>query len=59
MRLTTVLCKQHIERMFKKHWRIQRKRVPVVSKAEGTMEALGIPVYDANDIIEEKREFVP
>jgi large subunit ribosomal protein L37 len=45
--------------MFKKHWRIQRKRVPLVSKAESTMEALGIPVCDANDIIEEKREFVP
>jgi hypothetical protein len=44
--------------MFKKHWRFQRKRVPIVSKAEGAMEALGIPVYDANDIIEEKHEFV-
>jgi hypothetical protein len=59
MRLTTVLCKQHIGRMFKKHWRIQRKRVPIVSQAEGALEALGIPVYDANDIIEEKRVFVP
>jgi hypothetical protein len=45
--------------MFKKHWRIQGKRVPVVTRAESAMEALGIPVYDANDIIEEKREFVP
>jgi hypothetical protein len=44
--------------MFKRHWRIQRKRVPFVSRAESVLEALGIPVYDANDI-EEKREFVP
>lgn len=58
MRLTTVLCKQHIGRMFKKHWRLQRKRVPIVTQAEGAVEAKGIPVYDANDIIEEKREFV-
>jgi hypothetical protein len=44
--------------MFKKHWRIQRKRVPIVSEAEGAMEAIGVPVYDANDIVEEKRELV-
>jgi hypothetical protein len=44
--------------MFKKHWRLQRKRVPIVTQAEGAVEAKGIPVYDANDIIEEKREFV-
>jgi hypothetical protein len=45
--------------MFKRHWRLQRKRVPIVTGAESAMEARGIPVCDATDIIEEKREFVP
>lgn len=58
MRLTTVLCKQHIERMFKKHWRLQKARVPHLTEAESEMEARGIPVYEPDDIIEERREFM-
>ncbi|PNF38453.1 hypothetical protein B7P43_G04033 [Cryptotermes secundus] len=58
MRLTAVLCKQHIERMFKKHWRLQKTRVPYPTEAESEMEARGIPIYEPNDIIEERREFV-
>lgn len=58
MRLTTVLCKQHIGRMFKKHWRIQSKRVPFVTEAEAEMQARGIPVYEPNDILEEHRQLV-
>jgi hypothetical protein len=45
--------------MFKKHWRLQKTRVPLVSKAESEMDAMGIPVYEPDDIIlEEKHEFV-
>lgn len=58
MRLTAVLCKQHIERMFKKHWRLQKTRVPHPTEAASEMEARGIPIYEPNDIIEERREFV-
>lgn len=58
MRVTSVLCKQHIERMFKKHWRIQKTRVPCPTEAESEMEARGIPVYEPEDIIEEKHEYV-
>lgn len=55
MRLTTVLCRQHIGRMFKTHWRLQRKRVPIITEANSEMEARGIPVYEPNDIIEEHK----
>jgi hypothetical protein len=44
--------------MFKKHWRIQSKRVPFVTEAEAEMQARGIPVYEPNDILEEHRQLV-
>jgi hypothetical protein len=41
--------------MFKTHWRLQRKRVPIITEANSEMEARGIPVYEPNDIIEEHK----
>jgi hypothetical protein len=44
--------------MFKKHWRLQKTRILHLTEAESEMEARGIPVYEPDDITEEKHEFV-
>lgn len=56
MKLTRILCRQHIDRMFKAHWRVQGKRVPIDTKAEKVLAAKGIPVYNPQDVIREKRQ---
>lgn len=53
MRLTKVLCKQHIGFMFKKHWVYQGKRVPVEHGVD-YIKSKGIEVLDANEFVEEK-----
>ena len=58
MKLTSVAYSQHIGRMFKKHWRIQKKRTPFLTKAEEILLKNGISVYSPEEILEEKREFV-
>ena len=46
MRLTNVLCRQHIGFMFKKHWRIQGKRTPMETVAKSELLAKNIIVKD-------------
>lgn len=55
MRLYKVLNRQHIDRMFKFHWRIQGKRVPINTQAEEILIAKGIPVYNPKEIIYETK----
>lgn len=56
MRIVRVLYRQHIDRMFKKHWRIQGQRVPIETGAEAHLKELGIPVYDPNELVREARK---
>lgn len=56
MRVISVLYRQHIDRMFKKHWRIQGNRIPRDTGAETHLKSLGIPVFDAQDIIKETKK---
>lgn len=56
MRLTAILRKQHIGRMFKKHWIVQGQRVPVETNAQQTLENLGFKVEDALEVIAEPRK---
>ncbi|GLV39876.1 mitochondrial ribosomal protein L37 [Carabus blaptoides fortunei] len=56
MKITRILCRQHIDRMFKAHWRVQGKRVPIDTKAEKVLAAKGVPVYNPQDVIREKRQ---
>lgn len=58
MRLTSVVYAQHIGRMFDRHWRVQRKRVPIVTKAEEILTASGIKIHEPEDILKEKLEYV-
>lgn len=59
MKLTQVLNRQHIGFMFKKHWLVQGKRVPIDTGLESILKEKGIPVQDALEFITnepEKRE---
>lgn len=53
MRLTQVLNRQHIDFMFKKHWLVQGKRVPIDSGVEKHLKAKGITVEDALEFVKE------
>ena len=54
MRITQPLCKQHIQRMFKRHWLVQGKRKILDTGSERYLEKLGIPVIDAKKFVENK-----
>lgn len=56
MKLTQVLNRQHIGFMFKKHWLIQGKRVPIDTKVEEYLKSKGIPVEDALEFVKETPE---
>lgn len=56
MRLTLVLNRQHIGFMFKKHWIVQGKRVPIDTHVEEYLTAKGIKVEDALEFINKKPE---
>lgn len=56
MKLSQVLNRQHIGFMFKKHWIIQGKRVPIDTGVEDYLKAKGIPVEDALEFVKEKPE---
>ncbi|XP_028165329.1 39S ribosomal protein L37, mitochondrial [Ostrinia furnacalis] len=56
MKLSQVLYRQHIGFMFKKHWMIQGKRVPVDTGVEDALKAKGIPVEDALEFVKDKPE---
>lgn len=56
MKLSQVLKRQHINFMFKKHWLVQGKRVPIDTGVEEKLKKLGIEVVDANEFVKEKHE---
>lgn len=56
MKLTQILNRQHIGFMFKKHWLVQGKRVPIDTKVEEYLKSKGIPVEDALDFVKENPE---
>lgn len=56
MKLSQVLHRQHIGFMFKKHWIVQGKRVPIDSGVEEHLKQKGIPVVDALEFVKEKPE---
>lgn len=54
MRLTQILNRQHIGFMFKKHWVVQGKRVPLDTGIEAELREKGIPIEDALEFVKEK-----
>lgn len=54
MRITQPLCKQHIQRMFKRHWLVQGNRKILETGSEKYLGRLGIPVVDAKKFVENK-----
>lgn len=59
MRITNALWKQHLDFMFKRHWQVQGKRVPIDTGAEARLQALNIPVVDALEFVKPKHEEHP
>lgn len=55
MRLTPFLRKQHLDRMFKKHWKIQSKRKIEDGRVVQATQEKGIPVYNPEDILKEEK----
>lgn len=53
MRLSQVLNRQHIDFMFKQHWLVQGKRVPIDTGLEQQLKAKGIKVEDALEFVKE------
>lgn len=56
MKLSNVLYRQHVGFMFKKHWLVQGKRVPIDTGIEECLKAKGILVEDAQEFVKEKPE---
>lgn len=56
MRLTQALKRQHIDFMFKKHWLVQGKRIPIDTGVEKKLKDMGIEVQDALEFVKGKRE---
>lgn len=59
MRLAVVLCRQHGDRMFKRHWLVQGRRVPHDTGAKEILESKGIPVLDAVEYTKIKQPLPP
>lgn len=55
MRITSILYRQHLDRMFKKHWRVQGRRVPIDTGAEAHLKSLGLPIIEASDVVKDIR----
>lgn len=51
MKVTQVLHKQHIYKMFVKHWMIQGKKVPRDTGAHKALLERGIAVHQPEDIV--------
>lgn len=51
-----MLRRQHIGRMFKKHWIVQGQRVPQETGAEAELAAKNILVHDPKEITKEERK---
>ena len=51
MRVTQVCLRQHIGRMFKRHWIVQGRKVPLETGAMAEMEKLNINVQDAMEYV--------
>ncbi|XP_050354296.1 39S ribosomal protein L37, mitochondrial [Nymphalis io] len=56
MKLSQVLYRQHIGFMFKKHWLVQGKRVPIDTGVEDRLKEKGIPFEDALEFVKDKQE---
>lgn len=56
MRLNVVLRRQHIGRMFKKHWIVQGQRVPQETGAEAELAARNVLVHDPKEVTKEERK---
>lgn len=56
MKITQVLCKQHLGRMIKFNWFAATKKRPVETHAEFRLAKMGIAVVDPLDIVNPIRE---
>lgn len=54
MRLTVVLYRQHIGRMFKRHWLTQGVRTPIDTNAQSFLVSKGFQVTEANEFLNER-----
>lgn len=57
MKLTNVLCKQHIGKHFIKHWQIQGKKKVFDTGVEDILTKKGITVERAESYLKERKPF--
>lgn len=55
MRLTAVVCSQHIGNAFRQIWKVQHKRKVLEFGLKEKLEAKGLPVVDAVEFLNLKR----
>lgn len=58
MKLTQILCKQHIGRHFKSHWRVQGKKRIYETACEDILVGKGFVVERAEDILHKREKDV-
>lgn len=56
MKLSQALCKQNIGWHFNQIWKVQQTRPVLPTKALEVLEKKGVPVVDANEVINPKKE---
>lgn len=56
MRLTSKLYAQHLGWTFKKHWKVQGKRVPRDTGAQNVLASMGFEVKEVKEALKPKLE---
>lgn len=51
MRLTSKLYAQHLGWTFKKHWKVQGKRVPTDTGAQNVLASMGFEVKEVSEVL--------
>lgn len=54
MRITLSLLKQHNQRMFRRHWLVQGKKIPKDMKSEEALVKKGVQIIEASSFLESR-----
>lgn len=57
MRITPCLYRQHMGRMFDRHWHVQRTRKAIETGAEEALRARNITAIDAKEVVAKPKLF--
>ncbi|XP_012276239.1 39S ribosomal protein L37, mitochondrial [Orussus abietinus] len=57
MRITLILCRQHLGRMTRRHWRVQGVQIPIDTGAERALQKYNVEILNPVDIMKIKHPF--